>query len=73
MKKFNFIAILLLLIIGATIVSNIFNILAGEYLIFYICMLCWNSIMFGITLGELILGNVLVKNKCNFDTEGGVN
>ena len=70
MKKFNFIAILLLLIIGATIVSNIFNIIAGEYIVFYIGLLCWNSIMFGMTLGELVLGNVLNKYGCDFSKKG---
>lgn len=70
MKKFNFIGVVLLLFIAATIVSNILEVVAGEYQIFYICLLCWNSIMFGITLGEILLGNILVKHKCDFSQEG---
>lgn len=66
MKKFNFIAIVLLVVIALTIVSNILNIIEGEYQVFYICLLCWNSIMFGVTLGEVLLGNILVKYDCNF-------
>lgn len=66
MKKFNFYAIALLLIIAAMIASNIANIIAGEYFIVYICLLCWNSIMFGVVLGETILGNIMAKYECDF-------
>lgn len=67
MKKFNLICAFCMILAIIGIVCNFIAIENGIYPIYHKVMLVLDGILLGMSIGECWLGNVIVKNKCNFD------
>ena len=69
MKKFNIICALIMVIMIAFIIYNFMALEANINPTYHRIMLVLDGILLGMAIGECWLGNVIVKNKCNFEKE----